>query len=101
MSRKFGEFLEEVEAEARLEGPRAVAQLQAFEAHFRLAAEFIALRKRRKLTQRQVSALSGIQQAEISRIEGGRANPTFQTVQVLARALGAKVQLVTTRAART
>ena len=95
MSRKFSEFLKEVEDEARREGPRAVSQLQAFEAHFKLAAEVIALRKRRKLTQRQLSALSGIQQAEISRIEGGRANPTFQTVQVLARALGARVRLVT------
>lgn len=88
MSRKFKDFMREVEEEAKREGPQAVAELQAFEAQFRLAAELILLRKQRKLTQRQLSARSGIQQAEISRIEGGRANPTIATVFALANALG-------------
>lgn len=88
MAQKFSDFMQEIEAEARREGPKAVAELRAFEAHFRLAAELILLRKRRKLTQRQLSARSGIQQAEISRIEGGRANPTVATVFALAKALG-------------
>jgi transcriptional regulator with XRE-family HTH domain len=88
MTTKFKDFMREVEEEARREGPHAVAELRAFEAHFKLATELILLRKRRKLTQRQLSARSGIQQAEISRIEGGRANPTVATVFALAKALG-------------
>jgi DNA-binding XRE family transcriptional regulator len=88
MAHKFSDFMKDLEAEARRAGPKAVAEMRAFEAHFRLASELILLRKRRKLTQRQLSARSGIQQAEISRIEGGRANPTVATVFALAKALG-------------
>lgn len=93
MGTKFSEFMKELEAETRREGPRAVAEAQAFEAHFKLAAELLFLRKRRGLTQRQLAAKSGIQQAEISRIEGGRANPTLETISLLARTLGAEVKL--------
>lgn len=91
MGHRFSDFMKEVEAEARREGPQAVAEMQAFEAHFKLAAELILLRKRRKLTQRQLSARSGIQQAEISRIEGGRANPTLSTLTALATALSGEL----------
>jgi DNA-binding XRE family transcriptional regulator len=93
VSRKFNDFMKEVEAEARREGPQAVAELAAFDAHFKLAAELILLRKRRGLSQRQLSAKSGIQQAEISRIEGGRANPTLETISVLAHSLGGELKL--------
>ena len=100
MSRTFSDFMKEVEAEARREGPQAVAELAAFDAHFKLAAEFILLRKRRGLSQRQLSAKSGIQQAEISRIEGGRANPTLETISVLARSLGGELKLTATATGR-
>ena len=93
MSRKFSDFMKELEAETRREGPKAVSEAEAFKAHFKLAAELILLRKRRKLTQRQLSAKSGVQQAEISRIEGGRANPTLDTISLLARSLGAELSL--------
>jgi DNA-binding XRE family transcriptional regulator len=93
VSRKFSDFMREVEAEARREGPAAVAELAAFEAHFKLAAELILLRKRRGLTQRQLSAKSGVQQAEISRIEGGRGNPTVTTLSALAGALGGEIAI--------
>ncbi|HET9551524.1 MAG TPA: helix-turn-helix transcriptional regulator [Anaeromyxobacteraceae bacterium] len=93
MGRKFSDFMKEVEAETRREGPKAVAEMEAFKAHFKLAAELILLRRRRGLSQRQLSAKSGIQQAEISRIESGRANPTLGTISVLARALGGDLRL--------
>jgi transcriptional regulator with XRE-family HTH domain len=88
---KFRDFMREVEEEAQREGPRAVAEMRAFDAHFKLATELILLRKRRKLTQRQLSTKSGVQQAEISRIEGGRANPTVSTLSALASALEAEL----------
>jgi transcriptional regulator with XRE-family HTH domain len=83
--------MREVEEEAQREGPQAVAEMRAFEAHFKLAAELILLRKRRKLTQRQLSTKSGVQQAEISRIEGGRANPTVSTLSALGGELGIRI----------
>jgi transcriptional regulator with XRE-family HTH domain len=83
--------MREVEVEAQREGPQAVAELRAFAAHFKLATELILLRRRRGFTQRQLSTKSGVQQAEISRIEGGRANPTVSTLSALANALGGEL----------
>jgi len=94
MSRKFQEFMRGVEAEARRAGPEAVAELAAFDAHFRLAGELLALRKSRGLTQRQLAEKTGVQQSEISRIEAAHANPTLETVAVLASALGAEFRLI-------
>ncbi len=94
MSRKFQDFMREVEAEARREGPKAVAELAGFDAHFRLAGQLLALRKACGFTQRQLSVKAGIQQSEISRIEAAHANPTMTTVSALAFALGAEVRLV-------
>jgi ribosome-binding protein aMBF1 (putative translation factor) len=100
MGHRFSDFMKEVEAEARREGPKAVAESEAFKAHFKLAADLILLRKRRGFTQRQLSAKSGVQQAEISRIEGGRANPTLETISVLARSLGAELRLAASGSGR-
>jgi len=93
MSNKFSEFMKEIEAEAYRDGPHAVAELAVLSARFKLAAELILLRRKRRLTLRQLSAKSGIRQAEISRIEGGRANPTLETISVLARSLGGELRL--------
>lgn len=93
MSRKFSDFMKEVEEETCREGPEAVAESEALKAQFKLATELILLRRRRKLTQRQLAALSGVQQSEISRIEAGAGNPTLATMSTLVRALGAELRL--------
>jgi predicted XRE-type DNA-binding protein len=59
-----------------------------------LGAEIAALRKARNLTQPQLQTVSGVQQAEISRIEGGLGNPTISTVGKLTHALGGRLSVV-------
>jgi DNA-binding XRE family transcriptional regulator len=90
----FDDFIKELEAEAEAEGPEAVAELEAFRLHFSLARQLAERRRERHLTQKQLSDLSGIDQAEISRIERGQANPTTATLGALTRALAVDVQLV-------
>lgn len=51
-------------------------------------------RRARSLTQPALSELTGIQQAEISRIERGIGNPTAATLLRLAEALGQRLVLV-------
>ncbi len=85
--------MDELREEARREGPKAVAELAAFDAHYRLAREVFDFRKTRGTTQRQLSTKSGIQQAEISRIEAGNSNPTLSTIAVLAYALDGELSL--------
>jgi DNA-binding XRE family transcriptional regulator len=94
MSTSFDDFITELEAEALAEGPEAVAELEAFRLHFSLARQFATLRRERHLTQKQLAELSGIDQAEISRIERGQANPTAATLGALTSALGVDVRLV-------
>jgi len=92
----FDQFVAELEAEAQAEGPEAVAELEAFRLHFSLARQLAERRRARHLTQKQLAELTGINQAEISRIERGQANPTTATLGALTRALGVDVRLVPT-----
>lgn len=94
MPTSFDDFIKELEEEAEAEGPEAVAELEAFRLHFSLARQLAARRRERNLTQKQLAELSGIDQAEISRIERGQANPTTATVSALTRALDVDVHLV-------
>ncbi len=48
---------------------------------------FAETRKSRKLTQKELSRISGINQADISRIENGNGNPSIRTIKRLADAL--------------
>jgi ribosome-binding protein aMBF1 (putative translation factor) len=90
----FNDFIVEIETEAQAEGPEAVAELEAFRLHFSLARQLAAQRRAQHLTQKQLAERSGIDQAEISRIERGQANPTAATLGALTGALRLDVQLV-------
>lgn len=54
----------------------------------RLATCVYALRNSLKLTQQELAALAGLDQAAISDIENGDANPTARTIGRLAAGLG-------------
>lgn len=51
-------------------------------------------RKTKKLTQQQLAEISGVPQPEISRFEGGLANPTLDTMVKLMVALDLEMALV-------
>ena len=50
-------------------------------------------RRRKAITQSQLSEITGIAQADISRIENGNANPSLQTLQRLAAGLGMRLKV--------
>jgi DNA-binding XRE family transcriptional regulator len=85
----FDRLIHDIEQEATAEGPEAVAQLGSLDGRFHIAGQLLALRRRRGITQRRLSELSGIQQADISRIERGETQPTTVTARRLADALDA------------
>jgi DNA-binding phage protein len=60
----------------------------------RIGRALAEARKNRALTQPALSALTGVQQAEISRIESGLGNPTTATISRLAIALDLQFALV-------
>jgi DNA-binding XRE family transcriptional regulator len=97
MATKFADVMREIEAEARAEGPKAVRELEAFRAHFRVGRQIAEARRARRLTQRQVAKIARIDQADISNIERGAANPTLNTLSAVASAVGMRIELTKKR----
>jgi len=97
MATKFADVMREIEAEARAEGPEAVAELEAFRAHFRLGRQIAEARRARRLTQQQVARIARIDQADVSNIERGAANPTFTTLNAVVSAVGMEIELTRKR----
>ena len=58
-----------------------------------IGAQLRRERKRQGLTQSQLAARAGVQQAVVSRAEGGRTNPTVGLLEDLARALGMRLEI--------
>lgn len=56
-------------------------------------------RKRRRLTEIQLAALSGVHPVTIERIEIGSNDPSFATMLALLNAVGRQVELVVSEAA--
>ena len=60
---------------------------------YQIATQILGARKKRNLTQLELAQLSGVQQADISRIENGQSFPTTETLAKLLLALQAKVKI--------
>ncbi|MGN0073357.1 MAG: helix-turn-helix domain-containing protein [Coriobacteriales bacterium] len=58
-----------------------------------LGVQLSRARRAAGLTQAQLAERCGVQQAVISRIEGGKGNPTLETVELLARGCGRTLRL--------
>lgn len=82
---KFDDFVSEVERDAT---PEEREQLEQSRRRFGIGAKLLDRRLAAGLSQRQLAEASGIDQAEISRIERGQGNPTAQTLQALGGPLG-------------
>ena len=57
----------------------------------RVAAEIVALRKKRKLTQVQLAKKTHTSQSAIAQIESGERSPTVDTLIRIAGAMGSKL----------
>jgi len=94
MATNFDEYIREVEEKAKAGGLDAAASWDAFNAHYAIAREVRKLRKQHKLTQKQLAAVSGVDQGEISRIERCQTNPTATTLAALLAPLNARLGVV-------
>ncbi|MFT4166175.1 MAG: helix-turn-helix transcriptional regulator [Microlunatus sp.] len=91
MAKSFDDYARE------REGAMTAAELEVVHA-FDQAAAFgqviYGARKARNLRQSDLAALSGVTQADISRIERGQVAPTTQTLLKLTSALRIEIQFV-------
>ena len=81
----FDTLMDSIETEAKAEGDGAVQEMQALTDYYGVFNQFLELRKKRKMTQKELAAAAHIDQSEISRIEKGAANPTLATLETLVR----------------
>lgn len=88
MGKNFRETLNE-----QLQDPAFKKEYDDLEPEFQIIRAMIDARKEMGLTQKQLSELTGIAQADISKIENGNANPSLKTLQRLAAAMGKKVKI--------
>lgn len=70
------------------------AQADAPDTEYDIIQELVRARKSRKLTQKDLSVLTGVTQADISRIESGTRNPSLRLIKRLAKGVGMELKLV-------
>jgi predicted transcriptional regulator len=88
MDRNYRETLNE-----QLKNPAFKKEYDAMEPEFQVIRALLNGRKERNLTQKQLSDLTGINQADISKIEKGNANPSVRTLQRLAAGMDMSVRI--------
>ncbi len=91
MGRTYREFLKE-----KLENPEFKKEWDELEPEYQLIRTMIHARDEKNMSQRQLSDITGITQADISKMETGEANPTLQTLKRIAKGLGMRLELVFT-----
>ena len=72
----------------KLKDPEFKAEYDALEPEFAIIQWIINVRKECGLTQKELSARTGIAQADISKLERGNANPSLRTLKRLAAGMG-------------
>ncbi len=68
-------------------------EYEALSPEYELAKMLIACRSTGNLTQKQLAELTGIDQADISKIENGNANPSIKTLTRLASAMNMTLKI--------
>ncbi|MGN1137956.1 MAG: helix-turn-helix domain-containing protein [Ruminococcus sp.] len=88
MGKNFRETLNE-----QLKNPEFKKEWDALEPEYQIIKAMLDTRKKKSMTQKQLADITGIPQADISRLENGNANPSLRTLQRLADGMGMKLKL--------
>ena len=88
MTKNFRESLNE-----QLKDETFRNEYMALEPEFQIIKALLDGRKEKNLTQQQLSDITGINQADISKIEKGNANPSLRTLQRLAAGMDMNVRI--------
>ena len=88
MSKNFRETLQR-----QLKDPAFRAEYDALEPEFQIVRAILEGRAEQALTQKELSAATGITQSDISKLENGTANPSIRTLKRIADALDMRVSI--------
>lgn len=73
--------------------PELYAEYKALEPEYELVKAIIDARSQKGITQKEFAEITGIDQANISRIENGNYNPTLQLLKRIAAGLGKELHI--------
>lgn len=76
-----------------LQNPEVKSEYDALQPEYDIIQTMIDARVQQNMTQEDLSAKTGITQADISRIENGTRNPSLSMIKKLARGLGMQLKL--------
>ena len=79
--------------EKHLQDPEVKTEYDALEPEYQFIHDLIVCREELSLSQQGLADLTGIDRADISRIENGNANPSLRTLQRLAEGMGMKLDI--------
>jgi transcriptional regulator with XRE-family HTH domain len=79
--------------ERQMQDPAFQVEHDKTRTEFEITRALIAARVSQNLTQKELSARTGIRQSNISRIENGTCSPTIATLQALADGMGKKLNV--------
>ncbi len=88
MGKNFREALNE-----QLKNPKFKKEWDELEPEYQIIKAMLDTRNEKAMTQKQLADITGIPQADISRLENGNANPSLKTLQRLADGMGMKLKL--------
>lgn len=88
MGKNFRETINE-----QMQNPNFRKEWESLEPERQIIRAIIEGREANGLTQKQLSEITGITQADISRLENGTGNPSIRTLKRLANGLGMQLKL--------
>ncbi len=88
MGKNFRETLNE-----ELKNPEFKKEYDELRPEFDIIKAMLKSRDEASLTQKQLADITGISQADISRLENGNSNPSLSTLKKLADGLGKRLRI--------
>ncbi len=79
--------------EKHLQDPEVKMEYDALEPEYQFIHDLIVCREEMALSQQGLADLTGINRADISRIENGNANPSLKTMKRIANGLGKRLEI--------
>lgn len=92
MGENFGIKLDDFISE-QLKDTEFKKEYDSLEVEYQLITMLLEAREQRKITQSDLSKVTGIAQGDISKIEKGSANPSLKTLKRLADGLGMNLKI--------
>lgn len=77
----------------QLKNPEFKEEWDELEPEHQIIKAMLSSRAEKSMTQKQLADITGISQADISRLENGNANPSLRTLVRLADGMGMKLKL--------